>query len=97
MAIEYADLTPERLDDLKDLLLPYWQRAWRAAATDAFFRWRFLERPTGRRSRPMTAAVPSPSSIPSSVAIASAPRLSVFVRPPTGTATRNTGHSSASS
>ena len=45
MAIDYAELTPERLDDLQRLLLPFWQRQWDKSFADAFFRWRFVERP----------------------------------------------------
>lgn len=45
MAIEYAELTPERLEDLERLLIPFWRREWDKPFTDAFFRWRFLERP----------------------------------------------------
>lgn len=45
MAIDYAALTPERLEDLERLLLPFWRRTWDKTFADAFFRWRFVERP----------------------------------------------------
>ena len=45
MAIDYAELTPERLEDLERLLLPFWGRAWDRSFAAAFFRWRFIERP----------------------------------------------------
>lgn len=44
MAITYIKLTPDRLEDVERLLLPYWQRRWDKPVADAFFRWRFLER-----------------------------------------------------
>jgi len=45
MAIEYTPLTPERLDDLEEVLLSVWNRRWDRPFMDRMFRWRFLERP----------------------------------------------------
>ena len=45
MSIEYTNLSLEHLDDVKDLMLPIWERRWGEDFARAFFRWRFFERP----------------------------------------------------
>jgi len=45
MAIKIEPLTADRLEDLQELLLPFWQRNWEKSFADQMFRWRFLERP----------------------------------------------------
>ena len=44
MAIEYVQLTPERLDDVERLMLGHWNLQWDKRLADAYFRWRYLER-----------------------------------------------------
>lgn len=47
MAIEFAPLTAERLEDLETFLLPVWDRCLDETLAGRILRWRFLERTDG--------------------------------------------------